>query len=243
MKVIADYHTHTVYSHGIGTIEENVVEAMKKGLETIAISDHGPGHLTFGIKKHKYIEMRNEIDRLNEKYTDIEVLLGLEANVMGLSGKVDIDDEMLAINDVLLCGYHFGSLPHSLGDLRIHFYNITKKMSKGIYKRAKKLNTIAVTNALRKYDIKILTHPGSKGPIDLEKVAQVAYEEGTLLEISNHHSKLSVEDLVLLKSSKVEFVVSSDAHKASDVGTFSIALKKIEDAGMDIGRVQNCREQ
>lgn len=243
MKIFADYHTHTVYSHGTGTIEENVLEAVEKGLEIIAISDHGPGHVNFGIKKKKYIEMRNEIDRLNKKYENIDILLGLEGNVLGISGKVDIDDEMLALNDILLCGYHFGSLPHRVGDIRIHFYNIIKRFSKGIYNRAKRLNTIAVTNALRNYDIKILTHPGSKGPIDILAVAQVAYEEGTLLEISNHHSKLSAEDLVLLRDTKVRFVVSSDAHKPIDVGTFSIALKKIKLAGMDLERVDNCRSK
>lgn len=243
MKIFADYHTHTVYSHGIGTIEENVLEAVEKGLEIIAISDHGPGHLTFGIKKKKYLEMRKEINRLNEKYDCIEILLGLEANVLGISGKVDVDEDILALNDILLCGYHFGSLPHGIGDLRIHIYNMTKKFSKWIYKRAKVLNTLAVTNALRNYDIKILTHPGSKGPIDLLEVARVAYEEGTLLEISNHHSKLSTEDLIMLKDSKVGFVVSSDAHRPMDVGRFKIALKKIEAAEMDIRRVENYRPE
>ncbi|NLZ90577.1 MAG: histidinol-phosphatase, partial [Clostridiales bacterium] len=27
MNIFADYHTHTIYSHGKGTIEENVLEA------------------------------------------------------------------------------------------------------------------------------------------------------------------------------------------------------------------------
>ena len=45
MQILADYHTHTKYSHGKGTIEENVLEAISKGIKTIGISDHGYKHL------------------------------------------------------------------------------------------------------------------------------------------------------------------------------------------------------
>ena len=46
MQILADYHTHTVYSHGKGTIEDNVKEAISKGIKTIGISDHGYKHMT-----------------------------------------------------------------------------------------------------------------------------------------------------------------------------------------------------
>ncbi|WDC83585.1 PHP domain-containing protein [Caloramator sp. mosi_1] len=45
IKIIGDYHTHTIYSHGKGTIEDNVKAAINKGLKEIVISDHGPGHM------------------------------------------------------------------------------------------------------------------------------------------------------------------------------------------------------
>ena len=34
-----DFHTHTVFSHGKGTIEQNVMRAREIGLAAIAISD------------------------------------------------------------------------------------------------------------------------------------------------------------------------------------------------------------
>ena len=37
MKILADYHTHTIYSHGKGTIEDNVKVAISKGIETLGI--------------------------------------------------------------------------------------------------------------------------------------------------------------------------------------------------------------
>ena len=67
MQILADYHTHTKYSHGKGTIEENVLEAISKGIKTIGISDHGYKHLAYGIKLNDIYKMREEIDKLNEK--------------------------------------------------------------------------------------------------------------------------------------------------------------------------------
>ena len=32
MEILADYHTHTVYSHGKGSIEDNVKVAISKGV-------------------------------------------------------------------------------------------------------------------------------------------------------------------------------------------------------------------
>ena len=73
--MVFDHHTHTVYSHGKGTIEDNVKEAAAKGLESIAITDHGPGHLTYGRDKNKLPQMRAEIDRRQDKYPQIKILL------------------------------------------------------------------------------------------------------------------------------------------------------------------------
>ena len=40
MILYGDYHTHTVYTHGHGTVEDNVKVAIKRGLKQIAITEH-----------------------------------------------------------------------------------------------------------------------------------------------------------------------------------------------------------
>ena len=70
-----DWHTHTVYSHGKGTIEDNVRVAVEKGLESIAITDHGPGHFGYGFRRSDIKKMRAEIDQLQEKYKDIKIYM------------------------------------------------------------------------------------------------------------------------------------------------------------------------
>ena len=95
MQILADYHTHTKYSHGKGTIEENVLEAISKGIKTIGISDHGYKHLAYGIKLNDIYKMREEIDKLNEKYSNIEILLGMECNILDSYGNIDINDKII----------------------------------------------------------------------------------------------------------------------------------------------------
>ena len=67
-RMTFDYHTHTTFSHGKGSIEDNVKVAISKGLKALAISDHGPGHLTYGVKRSALPVMRAEVDRLKEVF-------------------------------------------------------------------------------------------------------------------------------------------------------------------------------
>ena len=102
---------HSVYSrnnHGKSTIEEIVQEARAKKLKTISITDHGPGHLMYGIKRKLIPVQREEINRLKEKYDDIEILMGVEANVIGYDGEIDIREEEKKYFDFINLGFHDG---------------------------------------------------------------------------------------------------------------------------------------
>jgi len=241
MFIYADYHTHTVFSHGKGTIEDNVKVAIKKGLKEIAISDHGPKHIGFGIKKKRYSEMRKIIDELNEKYSEIKILLGLEANILDIDGNIDIDDEMLKLNDILLAGYHFGSMPTKIfRDSKLHYYNFMYSKSETLYRKAKKYNTLSLVNAMKKNNIDIITHPGAKGPIDLLEVARVASQTNTALEINSSHGFLTVEDIKnTMHIEDLKYVISSDAHTAENVGNFKKALDRVKEASLLASRILN----
>lgn len=240
MRIIADYHTHTTFSHGSGSIEDNVKVAIKKGLKILAISDHGPGHAFYGIKKSRYKDMRMEIDRLNEKYPEIEILLSLEANFMSVDGTLDVDDEMLSMADMIMCGYHFGSSPRKLFlDLKMHTYAVLSKYFKGIYKKSKKLNTEMMINAMNRYDITAITHPGAKGPIDVVQVASVAARKNVALEVNVKHGHLTVDEIKEAMKTDVKFIIGSDAHAPENVGEFTESLKRCEIAGVPVERIMN----
>ena len=189
MKILADYHTHTIYSHGKGTIEDNVKVAISKGIETLGISDHSYGHLTYGIKKDSIFKMREEIDFLNEKYKNkIKILLGVESNILDDKGNIDYDDKIGAVLDYVMAGYHFGSKPTNLKGLFNHANNYIFKSNK-----SKEYNTLAIINAMKNNDIFVITHPGDKGDVYIEDVAKVAKETNTRLEINSSHKFLNVD--------------------------------------------------
>ena len=241
MKIFADYHTHTTFSHGEHSIEDNVKVAIAKGLKEIAISDHGPNHLGFGIKRSSLKEMRRQIDELKIKYPQIRILLSLEANILGVQGHIDAFEEDMKFYDMVLCGYHFGSLPKAFpGDIRIHLYNYLKKFSKTISRKAKELNTQSVVNAVKRNNINVLTHPGAKGPVDIMAIAQACVETDTALEINSSHGYLTYEQIMQVKDTGVKFCISSDAHTKDRVGDFADALERAHRAGIECSQIINC---
>lgn len=245
MRLIADYHTHTIYSHGKGTIRDNVEAALKKGLKEIAICDHGPGHFLYGVKREKLFKMREEIDQLNAEYRNkgIKILLGVEANLIGYDGAIDVDDEVIKILDLLLLGFHYGAIPKSIREYML--LNVANPLSKALSfmgKWIERKNTEAIIKALEKYPIDLITHPGDKARLDIRKVAEVASKKGVALEINAKHKELSVESLRMLLDTKVEFLINSDAHSPQEVGQVDKSIKRAMEAKIPIHRIRNLEE-
>ena len=105
MKITLDLHTHTTYSHGKGTILENALSAKEKGISGIAITDHGFSHPAFGMRRRKVAQMRSECASA-EQQTGVKVLLGIESNIRGRDGTIDVKLEDYKNLDVCLAGVH-----------------------------------------------------------------------------------------------------------------------------------------
>lgn len=237
-RMIFDYHTHTVFSHGKGTIGDNVKEGLKKGLEGIAITDHGPGHLFYGVKRRDFPVMRKETDRLKKVYPGIKIYLGIEANIVSKGNCLDITKEELKYFDFILGGYHYGTLfGNSIG-------NWLDARGAGFYGDELLIrNTDMVLKCLYENDLKILTHPGEKGRFDMGAIARACADTGTLMEISALHEHLTVDEIRIAAKTDAKFVISSDAHTPDKVGSFREGVRKALEAGLDMERVVNVRER
>lgn len=239
-NITADYHTHTRYSHGKGTIEDNVMAARDKGLKRIAITDHGFGHIGFGLKYRDIAEMREKIQELNEKYPDIDILLGIEANLTGLDGTIDIPNAYIDKFDIILMGFHKAVMPLSFHDAKELFIKNALSMAFPIDKeRLRQQNTRAIVNAIRRYPIKIITHPGAKIDIDTKMLAKHAVERGVFLEINASHGFMTVEYVKIAMKEGASFVINSDAHHPTRVGDFRKGIEIASSAGLGPEQIMN----
>ncbi|MDD2481174.1 MAG: PHP domain-containing protein [Lutispora sp.] len=240
IKLFADYHTHTIYSHGTGTIMDNVAVAKNKGLREIAITDHSFDHFSFGVKRENLKKMRWEIDEINEKYNDIKVLLGLECNIISRDGQIDLDDEVMKYMDIVLLGYHMMVRLKGIPSfMNIYGKNYISKVSKAMAKEMRQSNTDIMINAIKKYKVDIITHPGARISMDTGRLAEAAAKVGTALEINSKSNIMTVDYLKVAAGHGARFVINSDAHKPQDVGNFRNAIELAESAGLTNAQIIN----
>lgn len=235
-----DLHTHSIYSrryHAKGTIEENVLQARKKGLDALAISDHGLGHLFYGIKRKDIQKIREEIERLKDKYLDINIYMSVESNIIDSENGLDMTAEDIKKFDFIIGGYHFGVRNGNCFENYIS--NKRKKFSGSLIAR----NTEMTLRAIYENSLTVLTHPGEKYKIDLKEVAKACASKKTLMEISNWHENLSEKQIREVMNENVEFVISSDAHRPENIGSFELGLARALNAGLEISRIVNIEKK
>lgn len=213
MKYIIDAHTHTVASgHAYSTIAENARYASEIGLQLIAMTDHAPKMPGSCGKLHFY-----NLNVIPKKLFDVEILKGVELNIMDKYGNVDLPNDILKKLDICIASLHIPCIePMSKMD-----------------------NTGAILGAMANENIKIIGHPGDpRYPFDVECVVREAINKGVLLEVNNTSldpnngraggEKVLLEMLKLCRKADYPIVLGSDSHFYSYVGGFARAEKLLE---------------
>lgn len=241
MILFGDYHTHTKYSrhgHGKGTILENASVAMNKGLKQIAISDHGFNHMFYGVKRKDLPSVKEDI--LNAKeVTGVDILFGVEANLISQTGNIDIQESDFEYLDVLLMGHHRMIKMDSFKDFsKLSLDNMFGSVycpSKARLNR----NTTALLRALDKYPIDILTHLNYGFPTDTLAVAKLAKEKGTLIELNGKRINFTDKEIITMAEEGVNFIINSDAHSPERVGECNNAINTVFRLGIPLSQVVN----
>lgn len=231
MKIIADLHSHTISSgHAYSTIMEMAKTAADKGLEMIAMTDHGPK-----MPGAPHLYHFGNLRSVPEEIHGVEILRGVESNILDNEGNIDVPPYFQRNLDIILGGFHYLCFePGSVEE-----------------------NTQAAINAMVNSKIDILVHPGNpEFLIDPEKVVKAAKEHNVLIEINNSSlaggsRKGSYDNCLAFAKAIAKFnwkvSLGSDSHIALEVGNFNKALNLIEKAGLkeeniintDINKIKN----
>jgi histidinol phosphatase-like PHP family hydrolase len=89
-----DYHVHTTWSDGTGSVEECVLRAIELGLPEIGIADHvstaaGPGE-DWWLPLDRLEAYCRDVRAVAGRHPEIKVLLGLEAEYLD-DGEAELD--------------------------------------------------------------------------------------------------------------------------------------------------------
>ena len=240
MILTGDYHTHTVFSHGKGDIIDNVKAAEKLGLKEIGITDHGFSHPVFGLKKRELPVMREKCSQA-EKECGVKVLLGIESNIIGTDGAVDLKSDRYDSFDLFLAGFHkfvifkFGTF----------FKLFTPNMFTSYFKKDKpsaslvRENTKTFINVIKNNPVDVITHLNFFCFADAVEVAKCAADYGTYIELNAKKTHLTDEELYSIDKTGVRYVVDSDAHSPERVGEISLAMDTVKRVNIDVSRIDN----
>ena len=240
MNLNADYHTHTVFSHGKGDVIDNARAAAEKGLKELGIADHGFAHPAFGLRKRKLPELKKRIENA-KKATGVNVLLGIESNIIGTDGTTDLKPELYDDFDIFLAGVHkfvkykFGTA-FSLFLPNLFNSAVRKRdVPKSLIRR----NTQTYINVIKNNPVDVITHLNFCCFADAAEVAKAAADYGTYIELNSKKVHLSDDELYEVLKTDVKFVINSDAHSPSRVGEISLVEKTLERTGFPTERIAN----
>ncbi len=240
MLLTADFHTHTQYSHGKGTVLENALVAKERGLKAMGITDHGFAHLAFGLSKRKIEPLKKDCALATEQ-TGVKVLVGVEANLVSTNGDVDLKPDRYDHFDIFLAGIHkllmfkFGTwFSFGFPNMTLTTFGV-KNVPQSLVRRT----TNMLIKAIKKHPIDVITHLNFTSYLDPVEVAKVAADYGTYIELNSKKVHLSDEQLYKVGQTGARFVIDSDAHSPDRVGEISLVEETLKRVDFPIDRIDN----
>jgi DNA polymerase (family X) len=204
-----DLHCHTTWSDGRASVEEMGRAARERGYEYLAICDHTPAvGAVQGLTPDDVRRQADEVAAANQLLAPFRVLRGIECDILP-DGRLDLPEDVLAELDWVQASVHGGQ--------RMPRAEMTRR----------------VEEALRNPSVRCLSHPKGRyinrrpeNALDLERIFQVALEEGVALEVNGLPDRLDlrgehVRDAV---RAGVQIVCSTDAHSERGLGNMTLSV-------------------
>jgi DNA polymerase (family X) len=221
-----DLHCHTTWSDGRASVEEMGRAARERGYDYVAICDHTPAvGAVRGLTPDDVRRQAEEIAAANELLAPFRVLRGIECDILG-DGRLDLPDDVLAELDWVQASVHGGQ--------RMPRRELTRR----------------VEEALRNPYVRCLSHPKGRlinrrpeNALDLERVFDVALEQGVALEVNGLPDRLDLrgEHVRDALRAGVQIACSTDAHSVRGLGNMTLSVHTARRGGATPAEVVNTR--
>ncbi|MEE6130768.1 MULTISPECIES: DNA polymerase/3'-5' exonuclease PolX [Bacillaceae] len=192
-----DLHMHSTWSDGGYSLEEMAEACRAKGYEYMAITDHSQYlKVANGLTPERIRKQREEVKRLNEKYTDFTILAGIEMDILP-DGTLDYEDDLLAEMDFVIASIH-SSFSQSREEIMMR-----------------------LKNALTNQHVDLIAHPTGRligrregYDVDIDLLISLAKETNTALELNANPNRLDLaaEHIKKAQEAGVKIAINTDAH-------------------------------
>ncbi|MBI3866069.1 MAG: DNA polymerase/3'-5' exonuclease PolX [Planctomycetia bacterium] len=221
-----DLHMHTTATDGAATIDEMIAGAKARGLKYIAITDHSKRvSMANGLDGARLRAHWKKIDKVRKSTTGIEVLCGVECDILE-DATLDLPDDVLAEADWVIAVLHYG----------------LKQPREQIMKR--------LMAAIRNPHVSALGHltgrmigkrPGAE--MNRDEVLKAAADHGVMIEINAHPSRLDIDDVgaAAARDLGIPIVIDTDAHSVNGLDVMQYGIWQARRAGLEAKDVANTR--
>jgi DNA polymerase (family 10) len=220
----ADLHMHTTATDGKATLEEMVAAARTLGHQYLAITDHSQRvAMARGLDARRLRAQWAEIDRLNERQSDLVVLKGIECDILEAGG-MDLPDDVLAEADWVIASVHYGQ------------------------NQSEQQITERILGALENPHVHLLAHPTGRligrrdrYAVDMEQVILASARHGKMLELNANPARLDLDDLHCAAARRhgVPIVINTDAHSTLGLEVMRHGVQQARRGGLTAADVAN----
>lgn len=225
-QIRGDLHMHTTATDGKASIREMAEGALAKGYQYIAITDHSKRvTMANGLDAKRLRAHWKEIEKVQKKVPDIQILKGIECDILE-DGSMDLPDDVLSEADWVIAVLHYG----------------LKQPQDQINKR--------LLNAIRNPHVSILGHLsgrliGKRPGADLNygEILKAAADHGTMLEINAHPMRLDIDDIHAARAKElgIPIVINTDAHSVGGLDVMQYGVYQARRAGLTKKDVANTK--
>ena len=225
-QIKGDLHMHTTASDGTASILEMAEAAKARGLKYIAITDHSKRvSMANGLDARRLRDHWEEVRRVNQQIQDIELLCGIECDILE-DATMDLDDEVLSEADWVVAVLHYG----------------LKQPREQIMKRL----MCAITNPY----VNIIGHPTGRlvsrrdgADMNMPEVLKAASDNGVMMEINAHPKRLDLDDInaAAAKAFEIPIVISTDSHSLNGFDVLQYGVDQARRAGLRKNDVANTK--